>query len=655
MKLNSYNYSTPTKVTINVDKFNGGVNVIQSDTRIRPEESSEFLNLMLVDDGLPSPRWGTKTYGGEIVGAKRIDGFSEYIASNGTRELIVIANGVVQKKTGNSWTIINGATFTAGKQVYCIQIAGRLYITNGGYDPMAMYDGSSLTTYSSLNVPSNVVLNRGAGLSSGNYNYFVQITALNSIGETAGSIEVSTTVDIAREDWNEADEYIDISWDAISGATRYQIYVSDESGYECLLGESQTNSFRDDKTATINPYIEVPDDNTTAGPKLGPLTLSGNRMWGTKDPDNKYRVYFTGTGMNIGTFSPFYGGGFIDLEKGGRTQPQIVMDYRDGQGKPKATVLCSTPEGTGNVWQISLISVDVGDTSFIIPSPEKVTGSTGTNAPLSAVIAKNDIYFLNKRGVDVLGNEKQYWGVLRTNELSVKIRPYITSILGSYIDKACAYYFDDKIFFSVCTDGTENNRIFLYDREHKVFLKDWSIGVTQFGEFTDEYGVTHFLGGSTYDGYMIEFSENILGDRGVAFRTRYRGPRFSMSRDWSKFARLRIAKFRFEEPKGAVNISLIGTGRRKSFSTIATGVLTTSQSLTGLGFDLIGKVILGDTKGIPKTFSSKNTQRNIRLRYRVRDIQVQIETTGLENGYKLHSYRIEGHVLNIKDTSDERL
>jgi len=357
----------------------------------------------------------------------------------------------------------------------------------------------------------------------------------------------------------------------------------------------------------------------------------------------------------MGTFSAFYGGGYIDLEKGGRTRPQIVMDFRDGQGTPKATVLCSTPEGTGNVWQIALVSATVGDVTFTIPSAEKVTGSTGTNAPLSSVVAKNDIYFLNKRGVDVLGNEKQYWGVLRTNELSVKIRPYIDSLLGDYLNKACAYYYDDKIFFSACTSGEENNRIFIYDREHKVFLSDWSVGVTQFGEFTDADGVTHFIGGSTEDGHIVEFSENILGDRGTAFTTRYRGPRFSMGTDWSKFARLRITKFRFEEPKGAVSISLLGTGRRESFGTIATGVMSTSQALTGLGFDLLGDTLMGDTEGSPTTFSSRNTQRNIRLRDRVRDIQVEIETKGLENGYKLHSYRVEGNLLNIKDPSNERL
>lgn len=657
MKIGNYNYKTPAKTVIAVDKFNGGTNVIQSDTRLKSQEAAESLNLMLVDDGLWCPRWGTQTYGGEISGASRIDGFSEYVASSGTRELIVVANGKVWKKDGASWTEISGATFTEGTQAYFLQIAGYLYISNGGTDALARYNGTSLSKYTALSAPANVALTPTAGLTDGtrSYNYYVQVTALNEIGETVGSEEVSTTIDTERSNWAATGHSVAITWDAVVGATRYQVYISDESGYECFLFQSETNSYTDDKTATVNPYIEVPDANTTGGPKFGPMTLSGNRMWATNDPDNKYRVHFSGTGVSMGIFSGFYGGGYIDLEKGGRTEPQIVMDYRDGQGNPRATVLCSTPEGTGNIWQISLISTDVDDVSFIIPVPSKVTGSTGTNAPLSAVIAKNDIYFLNKRGVDVLGNEKQFWGILRTNEMSVKIRPYIESLLGSYIDKACAYYFDDKVFFSVCNSGTQNNRVFYYDREHRCFIKDWSVGVTQFGEFTDSSGITHFLGGSTSDGYLIEFSPNVIGDRNAAFTTRYTSPRFALAKDWSKFAKLKIAKFRFEEPKGAISISILGTGREGSFSSVSTATLTTSQANTGMGFDLMGTILLGDTEGLPMTFSSKNTQRNIKLRNKVRDVQVQITTSAMENGYKLHSFMIEGNMLSLKDPSSERL
>ena len=653
MKLGNYTYTKVIPLDIQVDRFNDGSNTIQRASRLKPSEAAELLNLMLVDDGLPSPRWGTKVYGGAVTGAPQIDGFAEYVKSDGTRELVVVGGGKVWKKNGESWTEITGATFTAGQRAYFKQIAGFLYIANGT-DPLARYDGTSLTTYTEISAPSNVVATRGSALTAGDYHYYVQITALNAIGETVGSTEATTTINKPRTEWAEANETMALTWDAVVGATRYQIYISDESGYEVLLTSVETNSYTDDNTATPNPYVEVPDANTTGGPKFGPMELAGNRLWGTKDPNNKYRVYGTGTGPNMGVFSDFYGGFWIDLEKGGRTEPQVVVDYRDGQGNSKATVICATPEGTGCVWQISLTDATVGDTTFTVPSATKVVGSAGTNAPATAVIAANDVYYLGEE-VNVLGNEKQFWGVLRTNKLSVKIRPYIQTISPAVKHKACAYYYEDKVFFSVSTNGSYNNRIFYYDRENLAWVVDWSVGVTQFGQFTDENGVTHFLGSSSTDGYLIEFSKNFLGDRGVAFTTRYVGPQFPVDKDWTKFAKLSKLHVRIANPKGAISVSVLGTGKTATFSTVASATVPTASAATGLGFDPLGSVQLGASNGSPTTFAIDNTQRHLSLKSRVRDVQVRIETTSLENGYTLLGYKIKGKILNLSEPSTESL
>jgi hypothetical protein len=655
MKLGNYAYAKVIPLDIQVDRFNLGTNKIQRATRLKKEEASDTLNLMLVDDGLWSPRWGSAVYGGAITGAEQIDGFAEYVKSDGTRELIVVGGGKVWRHTTDSDTEITGATFTEGTKAYFKQIAGYLYISNG-IDPLARYSGgATLSTYTEIAAPANLTVTRGSALTSGDFHYYAQVTALNSIGETVGSTEATTTVNKAREDWSVANETMVFAWDTVANATRYQIYISDESGYEVLLTYVEKNAYIDDNTATPNPYVEVPDSNTTGGPKFGPMELSGNRLWGTKDPNNKYRVYGTGSGPNMGVFSDFYGGFWIDLEKGGRTEPQVVVDYRDGQGNSRATVVCSTPEGTGCIWQVALTDATVGDVTFVVPSAAKVTGSFGTSAPSSVLIAANDVYFINKRGVFVLGNEKQYWGVLRTNELSVKIRPYIEAISDAKVQNVCAYYYDDKIFFSVSTNATNNNRIFYYDRENLSWIADWSVGVNQFGEFTDSNGVSHFLGASSTDGYLIEFASTTLGDRNVPFATRYVGPQFPVNEDWSKFAKLKKFIIRVADPKGSINISLLGTGKSSLFSTIASASITTASAATGLGFDPLGSVKLGLTAGIPVTFAISNTQKHMRLKNRVRDIQVKIETTTLENGYTLMGYKIKGHVLNLSDPSSEKI
>ena len=108
-----------------------------------------------------------------------------------------------------------------------------------------------LITYTEIDAPTNVQLSGGAGITGTGYSYYVQITSLNDIGETVGSTEVSTTIGKARSDWAEPGETMTISWDAAVGATRYQIYISDESGYEVLLASTETTSYVDTIVQTL--------------------------------------------------------------------------------------------------------------------------------------------------------------------------------------------------------------------------------------------------------------------------------------------------------------------------------------------------------------------------------------------------------------------
>jgi hypothetical protein len=113
------------------------------------------------------------------------------------------------------------------------------------------------------------------------------------------------------------------------------------------------------------------------------------------------------------------------------------------------------------------------------------------------------------------------------------------------------------------------------------------------------------------------------------------------------FAKLTKFYIRIADPKGAIQISLLGTGKSSSFVTIATTTITATSSATGLGFDPLGSVPLGESAGSPTTFAIGNTQRYMRLKQRVRDVQVVVTTTTLENDYLLMGYKIQGNILNI--------
>jgi len=655
INLSSNGTDLTKELKIQLDKFDGGTNLLVSETRLKLNEANQSTNLMLVQDGLWKPRWGTSYYGGD-AGGSRIDGFCEYIKTDGTRQLILIANGKAWLKSESIYTEITGATFTAGVNCQLLQINDYLYITNR-VDPIGRYNGTVLSTYVTLSTPTwaGTPITLGAGLSAGSYNLYYQITALNDIGETVGNDAETVAVNIPRDEWVDADEYVTLTWNTVSGASRYQIYFSDEEGYECLIASTTGLTYDDDSIAVVNTNIEVPDTNTTGGPLLGTLWLSDNRLFGTYDPNARSRVYFSGTAQFLGIFSDYYGGGYIDLEKGGRHSPKAGIHFHDGKGVGRSTVFCSTPDGRGSVWQISIGDITVGEDTFAVPSAYKLVGSVGTDSPFSLVNVENDVFFFNKKGVFVLGNEPQYWGVLRTNELSVRIRPFIQTINWDDIDDVSAYYYDSKVFFSVSTTSTGNNVIFYYDRERKCWICYWSTGVTRFGEFTDSSNISHFLGGMSTDGYLVEFSEAFQGDLGVKFSTNYTSPRIPVNKDWTKYAKIKRAYIRLGEPQGEINFSVRGTEKTSDLAVLGSETLSTSFSETGLGWDQLGSVQLGATLGTPTSFAQGINVRFLKINKRLRDIQFIITTNELNSMYSLYGLQAKGFPLDTKGPSSEQL
>lgn len=648
--------SVAKQTIINIDDFSGGNSSLIQEARMDPKFAAQSTNLIQVQDGLWKTRWGTGYYGASH--ASTIDGASEYVKSDATTELVTISNGKAYKSTnGGALTEITGATFTAGLQCYFMQIAGYLYIANGT-DSLARYDGSVLTTYTQINAPTNLTASRVAsGLTSGVYTYYAQVTALNSVGETTGCTEASITVNKQRDSWVAGTDKLTWSWTASAGATRYQIYLSDQSGYEVLEGNTDITNLTDDGTEVLNPYIEVPDDNTTGAPKFISMAVSGNRIWATNNPTDMYKVYFSGTGSYMGNFSDFYGGGWINLEKGGREIPVAVKHYQSGTGEGRATVLSRTPDGRGAVWQIAISSAAVGTTSFSVPSAMKVVGSFGTESVLGVVNTPNNIAFPNRKGWFDLGPEKNYYGILRTNEKSQNIRPYWRNLSGAKIDTICAYYYDAKIFISVPTSSAGNDRIVVWDDERTNWAVDWSFGAAQFLEYTDSDRNTKFLCVPVTGTRLVEISENILNDFGAPFSQTYLSPLLPVSKIKTDILNLKESIVELGSPRGVVNFQILGIGKDNSFATLATATITSFGSNTGIGTDLFGEAYFSETQvnasggadswaivltDAPSTFTQSSVKKAIRKRAKIYSLQYKVSSTTADTDFTILSLQSKG-------------
>ena len=635
--------------------FRGGTETLINPARLSPKFAYESTNLLQVQDGVWQTRPGTGYYGEAIPDVSSIDGATEFIKSDGTREIIAIAGGYAWKSVGGgSWTQLTGATFTAGYVPYFLQINDKLYISNG-VDDLAYYDGTNLNVYSAISAPTGLFGTLGSGLSSGSNDNYYRVVAVNDVGMTTPSASVNVTTNKHRDYWDKSsNEYVTLSWTAVTGANGYQIYWGESDGNEVLIGTSSTNSFTDYGEA-VNPknvYVETPDDNTTGAPKFRSMTVSGSRIWGTYDPNNKYRVYWSGTGQYLGFFSPFYGGGYVDIEKGGKNKPYAVVHYRTGKGDPITTVLCSSNDGNGVVYQVQLITMTVGSTSLLVPATYKIVGSIGTDAPRGITAVDDNIFFINKRGVYALRNKEQMFNVLSTSNLITPIRDKWESLNFGNVDNFVAFYSYPYVYFSV-SEGDENDKTVIFDVERNNWNWAWNIGFKQLFNYT--YGdKTKLLAVPNSGNQLIEISYNYTTDLGEPFYQSYISPMIPVNDDYTMLAKLKEIIVELGKLQGTVTIEVLGTTKDKQISTVVTKQISSTTGTTGIGDDLFSDFLFSDTNNVPKVFTQDSTKKAVRVGKKLYNFQIKVYTTNANTFFQLLGLQAKGYLLPSRSPSSWR-
>ena len=632
---------------LKLSSFRGGVSTLLDDAKIKNNQAIEATNLMQVQDGVWKVRWGTENYGQAISGETKILGIAEYLTSAGARELIAVGGttGKIFKSVdGGAWSQIGSLTLNTSAQLDFLQTNSLLYIANG-VDNLVRYNGTTLIQYTGLSAPTLSTVARSGSLSAGAFTYFYKVTALNEVGETIGSNELSTTVNIDRDLWS-GTNHIDVTWTAVLGATRYQVYIGEETNKELLLVDTINTTYKDDGTVTVNSYVLVPQDNTTTAPKFSELSLVGNRVWGTKDTVNKYRVYWSSSIDSGVAFSNYYGGGWVDLNPGGRELPVWVGSYRTGKGDNATTVLCSSPEGVGAVWQIALDTLTVADVTGVVPVVQQVVGTIGTESPKAVVTAMDSLVFANKRAVYNLGNKQQIFNVLATDEMSVNIRPSYRDLDLTKLQNMCAYWYDGKIFYSATEKGsTENSMIFIYDIERQNWSWKWTIGVNQFLEYTDSTKTSHFIGIKPNSNRLIKFNPNVTTDLGQAFRTSYTSGLIAVSDNTKIWAKLKDIIFELGRPKGTIQVETLAILRKKGFSSLGGRTITDSISNVNFVDALFGDIFLSENPNTSTTFTQSSVKKRLKMGKLVNAIQFKVYSNAVDTDYTILSIQADGNLI----------
>jgi len=630
-----------------IDQFEGTATVLD-DALLGKKYAKEALNLMQVQDGRWKTRWGRGYFGQAIAGEASILGAGTYTKTDGTRELIAIGSttGKAYKSVdGGAWEEISGAVFdTSAKNLFFKQINNYLFICNA-VDRLTRYNGTVLSRYTQLDAPTGLAGNRGAGLSAGSYHNYYKVTALNDIGETVGSAEVDVTTNKVRDVWNPtSNEYIDLTWNAVTGATKYQVYYSDLSGKEEYLAEAATNSFRDDNSTTPNIYVVVPDADTTGAPKFSMIATSGSRIWGIAPLEFPYRVFVSGTGQYFGVFAYSFGGGWIDLDFGSDETVSFIEHYRTGKGDTAATVFTKSPKNTGSVWQIQFIIQTIAESSILTLYPDKIVGSVGTNAPGAALLVGDAIMFLSGRGAYSLSNKANVSNVLSTTPQSQNIRPSYLSLNFSKSDQFRAYPYQNFVFFSASEGTGENDVIFLHDTDLDRWYWKWNFGVRQFLEYTDSVGKTKFLMVPTSGNQLVECSENISGDFGQPVKTSLITGLIPIDKDSELFAKIQNSLIELARPKGTIYFEVLGIEKKRGFGSIATKQITGNLQTIEFWSGDLGEITLMDEEEAPKTFNQAAVKKTKRVGRSLNAIQFHIYSDTADTEYTVTKIQAKGFI-----------
>lgn len=607
--------------------FLGGLNTFQDQTVIRESELTEAKNIVLSVDGI-EPRYGTLNYGDTGGGDGKIYGGLGFYKSDGTRQFLRVSGGRLKKLASGAFSQVS-ATAISNANIELIQARDRVYGFNAT-DSLFYYDGTNITTYTAMTTPVGLAITPTGTTGSTTYSY--RISAFNAVGETLACVAVTTTTGNATLSTT---NYNALAWTATSGAVGYNIWGRLSTGLgETYLDTVYTNSYNDQGQSDPSTTILPPEGNTSAGVKGKYVCFALQRLFVAGDPDNPSRLYYGGTGTNIGNFSwTLEGGGATDIFK---NDGQIIRGLVAFQGG----VLVFKDNA------IYKFTFDENGRAKL----EEITRSFGGISHRSIKAVENDVIFAAKKDGRLafysLGNQENFSSsILRTNELSIKIATELADVNLAYLDKSAGFYFRNVYGCAIPTEGsTTNDRIWCLDTRFGAWTYWEDLSPAFFMEYTDTDGTQNLYYGHESNGYMVKMFTDDRSDNGTAidweFSTKsFNQKNFKLSKNYYD----PTFQFKGINKSGAITGDIVLDGN------IATETFTinrTNVGGAGFGSMLFGVALFGTATGGGPSDNVASDQLVIKYgTYEARSIKYTFRGSTVDLYFKFlglyHEYQIQ--------------
>jgi len=558
-------------IEISWNSFRRGVNFLLQDTELNKEEIRAGNNMLLEGAGILNQRPGSKKY--YLSGPGPVHTTIPYTPKSGTVQHLSISDGgMVVKKSGASYSVLPGASYVSGARVSGVQIYNKEYFVSLSKE-MVRYDGTTLLSYVGISTPSIISATKSSG-TTGAFTWSWRVSAESETGETLASNPITLA---NLPEYLLTTNFVTLSWTSVANSRGYVIYGRDAGNETFLARVPQTTlSFIDDGSSVSSAFVFPPEADFTAGPKAKYVIATKEKLVVAYVENNPSRVMYSGGGPNVDKFHWSKGGGYVDVAK---DDGEVITGLEEGDNG-KIIVFKDR-----SVYQITLTyNSDLG---IVEPTVQRISAAIGCVSDKTILQVENDIFFLGRRaggGVSLnsLGYEPNFTNILRTSEISARIRPEMETINLARISELHATYFANKYWFFYPV-GATSMKAMAYDRERLAFVGpfNYPANPASSGIFYDENGQEHFLYGGS-DGYVHEISNGYSDDDGVPFdwlfesRKESAGAPLELKNMVSYFLQLR-------DVIGTVNVEIIIEGKSGVTNVSKSFAITGANSLSGWG------------------------------------------------------------------------
>lgn len=591
-------YPQPKIERVSIRDWLKGVTTTNDDARTDVNGLRGAGNVVLDQDGTIRPRPSLVQYGTQPTGTVlgEIFEYVEATTTGSTNWLICMQNvgGTARpyiSKDGGTWTATTGKTYDLTARAHFCQVDNKVLVMNGE-DNLSYFDISTstgtptITPFTALSTPGAPTVTM-AGSTSATYTFYYRITANSTVGETAASVAGSDTSGKRREEWIVGTDYMTVTWSAVANAVSYNVYMGDVSGQEFLIAAGVNGlSFTDTGTTGYPKDVTrlAPVSDSTAGPKVTRATVINGQVFMSGDKDNPRYIWFGGsTDSSKLDFSPFGGGGNVEIGRGTKEFPVKVMSFRDGRGNSKITVLCRGTNGSGKRYVMTPSSITYGDITIDFMEVSEDNGQDGTDSPDGVILYNDSLWYPSRDGFKTTGTKPQLQNILSTNRVSNTIQNSINNLNTSAMAMCVGLGYEGKLYWAVPNGSSTNNEIWVLDLDRKgAWMKPWNIPADWMWLYNDNDGVTHFC--VLVDGQVYELSYNqATNDDGVAVPTNITSGLIKFSEDGMEWGKIIDVTFVLLRPQGDITLSVSGKTEDSALSTIGSETYNPETSISGWG------------------------------------------------------------------------